>query len=236
MSHLLVTRPEPLAASSAARLTRLGHQVSLAPMLQIRKKPWQLPEAGEVRGYIITSQNGVMHGLSGVKDKDALVVVAGTKSAEMARGRGFTNCVVAGVKAADIVPYIRAHYDVGDTADDRAWIHLAGTHRVHNVVADMKDAGYGASLAEVYSAEAADSLPDELITSLRHNKIDAALFYSARTLTTFESIIMRLELQHSVKTVKLCMMSERVAAASILEWQACFVAKEPTEAALFALL
>ncbi len=232
MSSLLVTRPDSIAGATVAKLNELGHSVLHAPMLHIHHRTWFEPEGmGEI-GYIITSQNAIHYGLSKLSEKDSLVVVAGQKSESMASYMGFTNVICAGERSSDILSYIRAHFKV----DGVSWCHLAGSHRVADLVSSLQAAGYRAVLREVYGAEVETVIPKAVQRALVEGKIKAALFYSARTLTTFEAIVVELELEKSLNTIDLIAMSDRIVDESKLTWRAVRVASTACEEEMFKLL
>src|SRR5712672_914868 len=90
--RLLVTRPEPAGARTAARLRALGHDVILMPVLRVELVP--NPELGDgpFGALILTSANAVQalaqhRRLSELQILPAYAV--GRRTAEAARAHGF---------------------------------------------------------------------------------------------------------------------------------------------------
>ena len=58
--RVLVTRPEPGASRTAARLSALGHEAVVVPLFAARRLAWEMPEAFGAVAF--TSANGVRFG------------------------------------------------------------------------------------------------------------------------------------------------------------------------------
>src|SRR5215475_12040411 len=96
--RLLVTRPEPEGAQTAARLRTRGHEVVLAPLLRIEPLADAVIGTGPWAGVSFTSANAVravaMHGRFGeLAGLPAYVV--GARTGEAAKAAGFSDVVSA---------------------------------------------------------------------------------------------------------------------------------------------
>ncbi len=206
--RVLVTRPEPAASRTAARLRELGHEVIVAPLLIPRAVDWTVPP-GDWQAVAFTSASAPALAGSGLAALAQLTAYAvGEATAGAARAAGFGDVRAARGDASAV--FARA------AADGVArLLHLAGADRSTAVVPPQLQVG----VATVYAADLAVALPEAAV--------DLVLLYSARTATHFAA------LSHG-RAVELAVLSPAVAAAAGLGWYAVRVAAEPTEDALFA--
>ena len=86
--RMLVTRPEPEAQDTAARLAALDIEASVCPLLSFRPLPTSLPEPQGFAALALTSANA----LRALAERDALapyrslrVYTGGDRTAEAAR-------------------------------------------------------------------------------------------------------------------------------------------------------
>jgi len=90
-NRVWITRAEPGAARTAARLSALGYDPVVAPLLEIRALPQPEPDLSDVAALIFTSRNAVaaFSVLSGARDRPVLTV--GDATAQAARTAGFVD-------------------------------------------------------------------------------------------------------------------------------------------------
>src|SRR6185312_11188377 len=84
---ILVTRPEPGASRTAARLTALGLHPIMAPVLRIEPVPASLPAAERVAAVLATSGNAV--DLLPASYRGCRLLTVGNATAARARVAGF---------------------------------------------------------------------------------------------------------------------------------------------------
>lgn len=206
--HILVTRPQPAADRTAARLRGMGHAVTVAPLLLPRALPWALP-GGSWDAVAFTS--AMAPALAGdIGDLARLPAYAvGEATAAAARAAGFAE--VRAVRGDASAVFARA---AGDGC--ARLLHLAGRDRSDAVI----PAGLQVDIVPVYAAELADSLPG--------GAFDLVLLYSTRTAKRFATLF-----DGDRAQVRLAVLSPQVAAAAGTGWAGIAVASEPTEDALF---
>src|SRR6185312_12602104 len=90
---VLITRPEPGASETAARLAAMGLMPILAPMLRIRPANPHLPPPARIAAILLASGNAVDPLPLSCHARPVLTVGAAT--AARARLAGFTNVVSA---------------------------------------------------------------------------------------------------------------------------------------------
>ena len=171
--RILVTRPEPDNARTAAALRDLGHEVVLAPLLRIEAvanadlgpPPWS--------GVLITSANGA-RALAGHPRRGELlalpVLAVGGSSADAARTAGFTDVSSADGDASDLARLAAERF----SGARHPLLYLAGEDRS----GELSVAGLTIRTVVVYRARAATSLP-------AHGRIDGVLHFSRRSVEAY---------------------------------------------------
>lgn len=171
--RILVTRPEPDNARTAAALRDLGHEAVLAPLLRIesvaeadlRPTPWS--------GVLITSANGA-RALAGHPRRGELlglpVLAVGRSSADAARAAGFTDVNSADGDASDLARLAARHF----AGARHPLLYLAGEDRS----GDFAVPGLAVRTVVVYRARAATSLPEQ-------GGFDGVLHFSRRSVETY---------------------------------------------------
>ncbi|WEK50957.1 MAG: uroporphyrinogen-III synthase [Candidatus Kaistia colombiensis] len=230
--RLLVTRPEPEAARTAERLRALGHEPVVAPLLEARfldpAPPAFLPAA-----ILLTSGNG-LRGLlrwSGARDwLDIPVLAVGARTAESARAAGFMD-----VRSADGDGDALASLAIASLDPEAGTIlYPAAVDRAGHWPERLIAAAFTLSLVETYRMDPVAGLPDPVIADLREGKFDGVLLYSPRTAKTFAQLVGGLDPQPPLDHLSIYALSPNVASA--LTFGTAFIAHEPTDDALLALI
>lgn len=231
---MLVTRPEPEAGETAARLRALDIEAVVFPLLSYRTLPTSLPEPRGFAGLALTSagalralaERGQIDRYHGLK-----VYAVGDRTAEAARAAGFGDVTSAGGNLADLVDLL-AHAGLKGPI-----LYPAAKHQSGDLAKSLAPFGVMVVTARVYEMIVADGLPDGLLASLAAGEIAAALFYSRRTAEAFVEKAVDFHLPRSVKTrLGMLCLSEQVAEPLV---EARFVrvglADHPSEDAMMAL-
>jgi uroporphyrinogen-III synthase len=210
--RILVVRPQPGADATAARLTALGHESIVHPLLETRALPWVLP-AHSFDAVILSSAAAVRHAGSradALKNLPAHAVGAATATA--ARTAGWSD-VKAGPGTMQVLL---------DGLAGGQLLHLAGAELTPVTVPPAL------SLTRVTVYETPllplPALPD----------VQAVLLHSPRTAGQFAAQWDRLGGRRAA--VKLFAISAATLAAAGTGWAQAQAAPEPTESALLAML
>jgi uroporphyrinogen-III synthase len=219
---ILVTRPEPGASATAARLVAMGHSPVLAPCLAIKILAPRLPEHPAV--LIVTSGQAVPalpEALRGVP-----VFCVGDVTGGKLRAAGFGRVESAGGDASDLFRLI--------TSRGLPGLHVmaVGERQGLGLFRQLREAGISVLRRKVYAARPLRALPDGVGQALAQGDIAAVLFYSAESARAF----MRLKPRGTEKIEAFALSPKVAAALDGLPWRAIRVALAPTEADLMALL
>jgi uroporphyrinogen-III synthase len=213
--RILVTRPEPGASATAARLAAMGHEAVLAPCLTIAPLPVRLPaQAGAI---IITSGQAVPALPARFADAPAFCV--GDATAERLRAAGFRNVESASGDAENLYRLIVARRVAGR--------HVMVVGRGHGLplARQLRAAGFAVVRRVVYAAHAVSTLPETGV-------LDAALFYSAESARAY----VRLRPAGTAGLVAGALSAAVAEPLRGLPWRAIRVAVAPTEMDLMAVL
>jgi uroporphyrinogen-III synthase len=207
---LIVLRPQPGAAATAARARALGLATVEAPLFRIAARPWSLPP-GPFDAVLLTSANAprlLERVPPGLAERPAYAVGAATAAA--ARDAGFTRIVAGDSDVADLVRRAAG-------AGIRTMLHLAGADRT-----DFDPGPIAITTRIVYAAEAVDpppALPAPPAVALLHSSRAARRFRDVASATP----------GYAVAAISL-----KVAAAAGGGWRAVAVAATPDDDALLA--
>lgn len=183
--RMLVTRPEPDASETAARLAALNIETTICPLLTHETLTTSLPEARGFAALALTSANA----LRALEERKALtpflglkVFAVGDKTAEHARASGFAEVESAGGALADLAERLAHARPRGPV------FYAAGRDQSGDLAKSLAPYGVMVITAQVYAMNAIATLPAEVIDDLGSGTLEAALFYSRRTAETFAAL------------------------------------------------
>ncbi len=220
--RLLVTRPEPGASTTAARLAAMGHEPVILPCLAISALPAKLPP--HPAALVITSGQAVpalpewLHGVP--------VFCVGDATAAKLRMAGFTRVESAAGDAEALAKLIIMRNIPG--------LHVLAVGERHGqkLAADLREAGFSVLRRRVYRVTKLRALPEEVRAALADGKFDGALFYSAETARAFA----RLHPPGTGRMQAYALSQNVTKGLQELPWAAIHNARAPTEADLMAML
>jgi uroporphyrinogen-III synthase len=180
--RMLVTRPEPDARDTAARLAALEIEATICPLLSFETLPTSLPEAEGFAAIALTSANalraleerGMLAGYGGLR-----AYTVGDRTASYARECGFADVVSAGGTLADLAELL-AHAGLPGPV-----FYPTGREQSGDLAKSLAPYGVMVIGAQVYAMNPVPGLPMDVREDLIEGTIGAALFYSRRTAETF---------------------------------------------------
>jgi len=230
--RVVVTRPQADGARTAAALEARGHEVLLAPLLQVERVAANL--SGAWSGVIVTSANapGALDDAAKAALLGLPIYAVGQRSAEAARAAGFTDVACADGDARDLVRLI-AQRQIPAKAP---LLYLAGEDRAADLVQALAVRGLATELRVVYRAVTLP-FPPELEAALEAGDVEAVLHFSRRSAQSYVAGARDAGIADQALAVLHYCLSEQVAeplrAAGAGK---VAVAPRPDEAALIALL
>lgn len=233
--RVLVTRPEPGASETAARLVALGHEAVLLPLTEIRPLAVErLPDMGAVDAVAITSANAVRHApkalIAAFSQKPCFAV--GGRTAEAARKAGFSDVTSTDGDAAALAGVIIRKLRTG-----ARMAYLCGRVRRPEFEAALSSHGIDAVAIETYDTMRRDWPPEAAVAALGGSPVDLALVYSMMGAEALLELALRLEVPRLFARTRYCCLSPRIAEAlGPAAASRVMVSPEPTEEALISLI
>jgi uroporphyrinogen-III synthase len=228
---VLITRPEPGAAETAAAVAALGWRPVLAPALVLAPLPPPGGLDGPAQALLLASR-AAARALPGVP-RGLPVLAVGAGTAAEARAAGFTRVTAAPGDAAALAAQAAA------TLRPAGGPLLLAVGRGYGgaLAAALREQGFAVRRRVVYAARPADSLPAEAMAALRAGQVRAALFFSPRSASVTMTLLRQAGLTETVGRVEALALSARIATALAgLSWQEIRATPTPEPMALLALL
>jgi uroporphyrinogen-III synthase len=228
--RLLITRPEPDSARTAAALRAKRHEVVLAPLLHIEsvtnadlgRPPWA--------AILLTSANGARALANHAKREELLalpVLAVGRSSAEAARTAGFTDVTSADGDADDLVRLAARRF----TGAPHPLLYLAGEDRS----GELAVPGLAVRTVVVYRAAKAEKFPPAVRMALEQGGIDGVLHFSRRSVESYLECSRGLA-RAVLEPVHYCLSARAAEPLRLAGALQIHVARQPDEACLLALV
>jgi len=227
-----VTRPQPDATDTAARLEALGFETLVCPLLDLKVQPAALPDPQTLSGLVVTSANALraLDLLGAIAPYRTLPVFAvGDKTATAAQDLGFAVVQSASGDVAALTTLLTA------TAPGGALFYPTTARATGDLPGALAPKGITVHRADIYEM-AAITLPEHIPARLVDGTITAISFYSRHTAAIFcQQVCDHLEPAARQQLLMLC-LSENVA-APLLEhhFTRIGLADYPSEEAMMAL-
>jgi len=221
MPRLWITRSEPFASESAARLCANGYEAFAAPLLMIKPRPHPLLP-GDDDHLIFTSRRGVMALAAQTTQRSWPVVCVGDATARAAQDAGFKQAISAAGTARDVIDWVQDNWSKSVKI-----LHISGRHHRGDIIEMLCSAGYERAQREIYY---------EAVTATRDPRPepkpdDYVLLYSPRGAAAFMAL--------GLHTKHMRFISLSAAIDAVLGDIQCdrrLIAEKPTELSLFAHL
>jgi uroporphyrinogen-III synthase len=226
---ILITRPEPGASVTAARLRQAGLHPVVAPFLTIRAHAARLPPADTLQAVLIASSNAIDRLPPGYRALPLLTV--GDATATRASEAGFATVQSAGGDAADLAALAAARLDPAAGA----LLLAVGQGQSTALTADLRRRGFRVQRRVVYTAASVARFPTAAHAAIG-NGLRAAMFFSTETAEAFAQLLPARLAPALSGTDALTIGAAAAAAVRHLPWRAVRVAVSPTQDGVLALL
>lgn len=227
---ILITRPEPGASDTAARVSAMGLRPIVAPLLEIRLIPIRVP-AQRLAAVVLASGNAV-DALSAL-GRGVPVLTVGMATARRARQAGFTNVISADGDAVALTALVRARIK----PSDGLLLLAAGQGQSLVLAADLRASGYRVMRRVAYAAVPVPRLPDAAKAALVDHRVRTILLFSAETARHFLRLVRRADLVSALADREAITIGPQAAMAlKQVPWARIRVAAKPTQDDMLALL
>lgn len=230
--RILVTRPEPDAAEQAVKLSALGHEPVLAPLLRIELLAPTIDLAG-AQAIVVTSRNALRAFASHPALETALrlpLLAVGEVTASAAKELGFADVRHGPGTGAELAQMIAEDFDAGTGAI----LYLSGETLAFDLQSALAEQGFDMRRSILYRSLPASDLPPEVLPLLQDGELDGVVLMSPRTASTFSALIRRSG-ANAERLICYC-LSEAVAQALRPLRTGIQVAQQPNEDEVLALI
>lgn len=233
LMRVLVTRPEPDGQATLERLSALGIDAALAPLMTRQTLPAQFPPPEGFNAIAVTSTNA----LRALVDMDVLapfldkpVFAVGDRTAHEARALGFSTVAAADGTLDSLATTIALAKAPGPI------FYPAGRHLSGDLAHALAPHGLMVVTIPVYEMVAENSLAPTTIAGLQQDAFGAILVYSRRTAEIFCTLVEDVIPPEQRRRLPVICLSENVAAPMIeAHFSRVLLADHPSEDAMMAL-
>jgi uroporphyrinogen-III synthase len=229
LQRVLITRPEPGATETAARLMARGLFPVVAPIFSV--KPGKLRPPKHVAATVLTSRNAIIACPATLYDHPVFAV--GTATATAATQAGFRRVFNADGDAVALSNVI------ADTLSPKSGTLFlpTGQGQGQDLTTSLRQRGFRVLRRVAYRTIGVETLPDAVVSLLRQGQLTTAMFFSGETSRHFVHLVRAAALIDTVGEVDAVSISERAAVAlRLLRWRRIKVAARPNQDAMLALL
>ncbi|OYV40348.1 MAG: hypothetical protein B7Z80_04790 [Rhodospirillales bacterium 20-64-7] len=231
LKQVLITRPEPDASESAARVIALGFTPVVAPIFELRCLPDALPVSKGIAATVLTSRNAIGACPPFLHSLPAFAV--GPATTKRAMQAGFRR-VINGDANADALAAL-----ISRELSPQAGTLLLPTAKGQGtqLAAVLRQGGFRVLRRVAYEISRLSALPDRGAAALRSGEVAAALFFSTESAIHFVHLLISAGLEETTRDVEAVSISERpIMALRRLPWRRISVAAKPNQDAMLALL
>ena len=230
-ASVLVTRPEPGASDTAARVAALGYRPIVAPLLEIRMLRASLPPSGRMQAILATSGNAIP--ALPASHRYLPLFAVGEATAAHARASGFAQVVSADGDAIALASLVTRRSD----RHAGPLLLASGRGQGGALAADLRARGFRVIRRVVYAAAPVANLPDIARDAFVMGRLTAALFFSVETARHCVRLLQAARLHEVVRSVEAMAIGQPAAVAlEMLPWRRIRVAARPNQDAMLALL
>lgn len=233
MRRVLVTRPEPGASRTAARLREMGFEpvsLPLSKTVPLAIDPETLADHADA--VAVTSANAIRHASTALLERlHALPCHAvGRRTAEAARRAGFLSVTEGPGDAGALADQFAT------TLAGKSVVYLCGRVRFAGFEERLHRAGVHIQPMETYDTMAVDYSSEDVAAALGGEKVEAVLLYSATAAAAAGELTARPALNRLFEAAEVLALSARIALAYRPSGDGVRVAGAPREEDLLALL
>ncbi len=229
---VIVTRAEPGATETAARLSMAGYTPVVSPVLAIQPIAQDEPvNLDGVQGLLFTSANGVRAFADVYEGRDQPAYCVGPATLAAALEAGFESVLNADGNAKDLAALVCAN----SSPDGGRLLHVANEAAAGDLASELRANGFDVNFLALYRAAPAQSLMREAAELIRAGSSAAVLIHSAKGATRFTELCRTSELDTS--SLAFAAVSEKAAEPlTDLSPARLEIAEKPNEDALFDAL
>ena len=238
---VLVTRPQPDNAATAAALAARGFEALPAPMLRFEPVAFDKDDPDTRYGAVIVTSANALRAAEGqpamTRLKELPLFAVGARTAETAREIGFRNVVSADGDATALRELMVASARANRLKKAAPLLYLAGADLARDLAGELGEFGYQVVTRTTYRMAPVLSLPRDVCDAFAGGRVEAVLHYSRRSARAFLDAARAGGVEISALAIPQCCLSEGI--ASVVRDAGAtrvMVARTPDEKTLFEVL
>lgn len=231
--RVLLTRPEPGASRTAARLAELGFEPVPLPLTRIEQLLMADVLPADFDAVIVTSANAVRHAPPSLlhRTEELPCFVVGRETAAATKDAGFRHVQHAGGDASSLAGLVCARLPRGTRL-----LYLCGRLRRPTLEQALAEAGLDVVSVETYDTLPIDYDAGDIATLLGSEPVAAVMLFSTEAALAFLRLMKSVETLALAGNPRMICISQRVAAVLAGQGFQTVVAAEPTEASMLSAL
>lgn len=190
---VIVTRAQPGADQTAARLVSIGLRPLLAPVMSVTPDATvSLPDLTSISGVVFTSANGVRVFADRSENRAQTAWCVGPATAEAARHAGFFIVQESAGNARDLAAFIANR----TAPTDHPLLHVANAAAKGDLKAALEAARFNVTFCPLYKMMRAAALPEATIKALKSEEPTIVLAHSEKGADAFVDLCGKLPTAH----------------------------------------
>lgn len=190
---IIVTRAEPGAGETAARLRAIGLTPVLTPMLSLRvSEAHPIEDAAKLSGLVFTSANGVRVYADRMSERALPAWCVGPATADAAHAAGFADVHESAGNAVDLAKFIAAN----TSPSEKPLLHVANSAAAGTLKSTLEALGFDVVFAPLYEMQPAETVSPSLQTLLDEDKPAIVLIHSAKGAAALANLLPAQDVRH----------------------------------------
>ena len=227
---ILITRAEPGASETAARVEALGARAIRSPVLHMNMlETASLTSPDTLSGLVFTSANGVRAYVERSDHRALPAWCVGPATAAAAQQAGFEQVRESAGNAVDLARFIAAH----SRPETRPLLHVANAAAKGDLRRSLETAGFSVAFAALYEMRPAEALAADAREAMAGGQPVLVFVHSAKGAERFAELCAGLS-THAL--IAIAISQPAAARLAVLDLKALHIAPEPNEDGLFAAL
>ncbi|MEQ9316052.1 MAG: uroporphyrinogen-III synthase [Henriciella sp.] len=188
---IIITRAEPGASQTAARLKEMGLTAILSPAIELGARDEALPDLAQYSGLIFTSANGVRFFAEASENRDLPAWCVGPATASEAVREAFSPVHQSSGDAHDLAHFIAHHWSA---EKPKRLLHIANAAAKGIVKEALGKEGFEVDFVPLYEAQPAAELSPDALAALGSGAPAFCLIHSRKGAEAFLALAKSLDL------------------------------------------
>ncbi len=227
---VIVTRAQPGAAETAARVSKLGLSPILAPALYVQPNIFEdITYHKYLSGLVFTSANGVRCYKDRAPYYETPAWCVGPATAKAAHDAGFKTVYESAGNAIDLARYIAAHSE----PDEKPLLHIANQAAKGDLKRELESLGFEVEFCPLYEMRISDALPTDALEALKSDDPVILMVHSAKGAEAFVQLAQNKNL-HNI--IAIAISKQAAQPLNALQIGSTHIANAPNEDGMFGAL